>query len=157
MIDTTTVERFLAGHRIAVIGASDDTASFGRTIYTEMRDRGYDVVAVHPTCATVADDPCYPSLGDVPGDLDGAIVMVGRDPAIDVVNDCVEHHIPKVWLFKGIGAPGSVSDEAIRLCEANGIEVVPGACPLMFLEPVGWAHKVHRGIKHLSGSLSKAS
>ena len=153
----TTANQVLSGRRIAVVGASDDKASFGKTIYTELRAHGYEVFAVNPHCGTVAGDRCYAAVGAVPGRLDGAIVMVGKDRAIDVVRDCAEHQVPKVWLFKGIGAPGSVSDEAIQLCEQNGIDVVPGACPLMFLEPVGWAHKLHRGIRHLNGSLSKVS
>ena len=41
--------------------------------------------------------------------------------------------------FTGLGA-------AIKLTEA-GVDVVPGACPLMFLEPVGWFHRVHRAAR----------
>jgi hypothetical protein len=31
------------------------------------------------------------------------------------------------------------------------------ACPLMFLEPVGWFHRVHRSLRHANKSLAKAS
>jgi uncharacterized protein len=137
MITTSSVAEFLAGQRIAVIGASDDKANFGATIYRALREYGYDVVAVNPNAEAVAGDRCYADLGSVPAPIDGAIVMVNQALAVDVVRACAEHHV--------------------QLCRDNSIDVVAGACPLMFLEPVGWFHKVHRSVRHLNGSLSKAS
>lgn len=157
MIDNATVTAFLAQRRIAVVGASDDRASFGGTVYRALRDHGYDVVAVNPNARAVAGDPCYPDLGSVPAPVEGAIVMVNRANAPDVVQDCVEQRVPRVWLFKGLGGPGALSDEAVKLCEDYGIDVVAGACPLMFLEPVGLPHRVHRSIRRLNGSLQRAS
>jgi hypothetical protein len=61
-----------------------------------------------------------------------------------------------VWLFKG-AAPGAVSDEAVQLCRDHNIAVIPGACPLMFLEPVHGVHRVHRALRHANRSLAKAS
>jgi predicted CoA-binding protein len=146
MIDPGQAEAFLALPRLAVVGASDDPRNFGRTIYGELKGRGRHVVAVHPTAATVDGDPAYPDLASVPGDLDGVIVMVGRADAAGVVRAAIARGVPRVWLFKGIGA-GALSAEAERLCEEAGVEVVAGACPLMFLEPTGWAHRFHRGIR----------
>ena len=155
-ISTQEVQSFLEGKRFAVVGASDDPKNFARTIYAELKSHGYEPVAVNRNSEVVDGDCCYPSLNDVPGDLDGVIVMVNKDAAADVVRDCVARDVKRVWLFKGAGA-GAVSDEAIALCDANGLDVIAGACPLMFLEPVGWFHRLHRGIRHMSGSLSKAS
>lgn len=157
MIDTATATAFLAQRRIAVVGASDDKASFGGTIYRALRDHGYDVVAVNPNAEAVADDPCYPDLAAVPTPVDGAIVMVSQANAPGVVQDCVEQRVPRVWLFKGLGGPGALSDQAVKLCEDNGIDVVAGACPLMFLEPVGVPHRVHRALRRLNGSLARVS
>jgi predicted CoA-binding protein len=157
MIDPTVAEAFLARGRLAVIGASADRRGFGNTVYRELRDHGRDVVAVNPNTEAVEGDRCYPDLASVPGQIDGAIVMVNRTQSADAVRACAERGVPRVWLFKGLGGGGSVSDEAVELCEQNGLEVVVGACPLMFLEPVGWFHRVHRTVRHLNGSLTKAS
>ena len=157
MIDRAAVESFLEGRRIAVVGASDDEKSFGNTVYRAFRDHGYETVAVHPTATTVAGDACYARLGDVPGAVDGAVVMVKADRAADVVDECVRCGIDRVWLFKGLGGPGALSDDAVRTCREHGITVVEGACPFMFLEPVGWFHRVHRVARHLNGSLARAS
>lgn len=122
-----------------------------------LRDRGYEVTAVGSTASEVAGEPAYPSLAAVPGPLDGVIVMVHRDRAVPVVREAIELGIPRVWLFKGVGGAGSVSPEAVELCRSNGVAVVPGACPLMFLGPVAAVHRIHRGMRHLNGSLGRSA
>ena len=155
-ITPASVDGFLAGHHLAVVGASDESSSFGRTIVEALADHGYDVVAVHPTSGPVAGQPCHRTLADVPGDLDGVIVMTSAEAATEVVRDCLDLGVDHVWLFKGLGGTGALSDDAVRLCREHDIEVVAGACPLMFLEPIGWFHKLHRAARHLRGDLADA-
>jgi predicted CoA-binding protein len=75
------------------------------------------------------------------------VVMVAADRSAGIVRQALERHVPRVWLHKGLGA-GALSEEAVALCRGAGIEVVEGACPLMFLEPV-------RGIHHLHARLAR--
>jgi uncharacterized protein len=156
MIDPVKANAFLSSGRIAVVGASDEPKNFGRAIVAELTEHGIDAVAVHPHAETVASVHCYPSLAAVPGVVDGVIVMVPKDAAVSVVHDCIDRGITRVWLFKGAG-PGAVSDEAVELCKTHGISVVEGACPLMFLEPVGGVHKFHRVLRRMSGAVGKAA
>jgi len=156
MIDSAQANAFLSAGRIAVVGASNEPKNFGRTIVQALTDHGIDAVAVHPREISVSGRPCYPDLASIPDAVDGVIVMVPKASALDVVRDCMEHGIARVWLFKGAG-PGAVSDEAVRFCNDHGVGVVAGACPLMFLEPVGGVHKLHRALRRMNGSLAKAS
>lgn len=155
MLDPALAQEFLAQRRFAVVGASDEPSSFGRTICKELQAHGYEAVAVNPHASTVLDEPCYPDVAAVPGGVDGAIVMVHHERSPDIVRACIAAGVPRVWLFKGVGGPGAVSDEAVALCHEHGIPVVAGACPLMFLEPVGLVHRIHRGLRHLNGSLAR--
>ena len=41
----------------------------------------------------------------------------------------------------------------MALCHEAGVDVVEGACPMMFLEPVGWFHRLHRSMRHVNHSL----
>jgi hypothetical protein len=157
MLDPALAQEFLAQRRFAVVGASDDPKSFGRTVLRELRDHGYEVVAVNPHVRTVLDEPCYPSLAAVPGALDGAIVMLHRDRSARIVRECLDAGVPRVWLFQGVGGAGAVSDEALALCAEHGLPVVAGACPLMFLEPVGLVHRIHRRVRQLNGSLARST
>ena len=154
-IDPTEVADFLAQERIAVVGASDDPKKFGGTIYRALKAHGHTVVPVNRTATTVDGDQCYPNLATVPGEVDGVLVMVHRDQSPQVVRDCVERGITRVWLFRGLGGASAVSHDAIYLCRKNNITVIAGACPMMFLEPVGGFHKFHRVMRHLNGSLAR--
>jgi predicted CoA-binding protein len=146
-VDPIAAAALLASPRIAVVGASDDKNNFGRTIYCALRDHGTKTFAVHPTAASVDGDPCYPTLSDLPGPVDVAIVMVGGSASAEVVRQCAQVGIQKVWLFKGLGGGGAATEEAIEVAEELGLEVVPGACPMMFLEPVGWFHRLHKAAR----------
>ena len=156
MITNDSVRSFLDGHRIALIGASDRKDSFARTIDQALVDHGYEVVPVNPRLTEVDHRPCYPSIKDVPGPVDGAIVMVGPDRAIQAVEEVADAGVQKVWLFKGVGAAGAASPEAISACERHGLETVAGACPLMFLEPVASVHRIHRSVRRLRGAVERS-
>jgi predicted CoA-binding protein len=156
MLEQGAIDRFLQSKTIAVVGASDQRPNFGRAIYEAFRDHGYTTFAVNPTATTVAGDPCYPTLESLPAAVDGAIVMVGPERAGMVVEAVADAHIPRVWLFKGIGSPGSMSPDVEAMARSRGLDVVAGACPMMFLEPVGAAHRVHRAIRRARGAFVAA-
>lgn len=146
------IDDFLAQKRLAFIGASHDPKAFSATAYRELRSHGYELFPVNAGADTVEGDPCARSVDQLPHDLDGAIVMVSAEHAAAAVQACVDHGIPRVWLHKGVG-PSSVSQEAVAICREHGVEVIDGACPLMFTEPAAWFHRVHRLELKLTGRL----
>jgi predicted CoA-binding protein len=157
MVSMQAVNEFLAQRRIVVVGVSDVKGSFAKTVYRELRSHGYDVVPVNPMANSVDGDRCFPDVASVPGPIDGAIVMVNRDISASIVSDCAARGIKRVWLFKGVGGPGAVSDEAVRIAHENGINLVEGACPLMFLERPALIHRIHRFVRRRNGALTDAS
>lgn len=142
----------MAQKRLAFVGASRDSKEFSANVYRQLRDRGYELFPVNPNADEIEGDTCYHSVTELPEGVDGAIVMVPAERSAGIVEECIEHDIPRVWLHKGAG-PSSVSDDAVALCREHGIEVVDGACPMMFAEPVGWFHRVHRWGRKVSGGL----
>jgi predicted CoA-binding protein len=154
IITDEAVQAFLSGHRIAVVGASDERSNFGGAVYRAFRDHGYEVFAVHPSAPAVAGDRCYPDVASLPPPIDGAVVMVAAAASPAVVEACADAGIPRVWLFKGIGGEGALSDAAVLAAQERGLDVVPGACPLMFLGPVGWFHRIHRAARRRRGALA---
>ena len=148
-------EAFLAGHRIAVIGASDERGNMGDTVMRALWLHGHQVVPVHATARLAGGHRCYPTVGQIPGSIDGAMIVVNAEAAVDVVRQCIDAGIRSIWLFQGLGSAGAVSDEAVALCRDAGVAVVAGACPLMFLEPVGGIHRLHRAIRRARGTLTR--
>lgn len=141
------IHEFLDQPRIAVVGVSRNDKEFANSVFRHLRDDGRDrtVVPVNANAdgAPLEGVPSYRSLRDVPGPLDGVIVMVPAAAAADVVRDAVAAGVPRVWLHKG-GGPGAVSDEAVAVAREAGVDLVDGACPFMFDEPVHGVHRFHR-------------
>jgi predicted CoA-binding protein len=153
MIDSDQAVRFLSNGRIAVVGASDNPRNFGRAVVQALLEHGIPVVAVHPDATTVAGAPCYSSVDALPSEIDGVIIMVNSAHSPMVAQECIQRGIQRVWLFKGIGR-GAVSEDALAICREGEVEVIAGACPLMFLQPVRGAHRLHRALRRSTRSVS---
>jgi len=153
MPSMAVIEDFLHQDRLAVVGASDRPQDMAYVVLHELRKRGHTVYPVNHHRDTLEGERCYASVEDIPEPVGGAMVFVNAAAAADVVRQCAEAHIPRVWLHKGLG-PSSVSDEAVQLCRDNHIAVVDGACAMMFLEPVAMFHRVHRGARRMHHALT---
>jgi uncharacterized protein len=125
---------FLKHRRIAVAGLSHDQPNPGNAIHERLRGHGFEVFPVHPSAAEIAGDRCYPTVADIPGGVDGVVITTHPAVSADVVRDCVASGIRRVWLHRSVGT-GSVSAEAVELCERHGIALLDGGCPMMVVEP----------------------
>lgn len=149
-VDVALVERFLAQQRIVMIGATDDPKKFGSTVFRALVDHGHDVVPVNPRHDRIGGVQCHPDLRSVLGEIDSVLVMLTGPAAVEAVRECVLRSVSMVWLFRGAGSPGAMSAESVELCRDNGVEVIAGACPLMFLAPVGGAHQAHLAVRRFA-------
>jgi uncharacterized protein len=148
-------DEFLAQGRIAVAGVSRDGKQSANLIYRRLRDTGHEVFAVNPNADTVEGDPCYASVTAIPDGVDGVVVVTTPAAAVDVVSDCATAKVPRVWLHRAFGE-GSSSDEAVKLCEDNGISVIPYGCPCMFGATSDPGHKCMRAMLRVTGKLPRA-
>lgn len=150
-----TIRDFLAQRRIALVGLSHDPKEFSHTLWRELAARGHELVPVHPTATELEGRPAYPSVSAIPGGVDGALVLTSAAHAEEVVADCVAAGVKRVWLYRAVG-DGAVSEAAVRRAEAAGIAVVPGECPLMFLDDAALIHRLHGGWRKLTGTWPEA-
>ena len=153
VVDEQLARRFLERGRIAVVGASPSKGNFGAALARAMREHGLDVVVVNPAGQDVDAMPGYGDVGEIPGELDGAVLVVPATAALDAVRRCAEVGVRRVWFFQGLGGQGAVSEDAVAEAQRRGMDVIAGACPLMFLEPVGWFHRLHRSARRRRGAL----
>jgi predicted CoA-binding protein len=145
------IEDFLAQKRIAIAGVSSRPDDFSRKLFGEFRKRGYDVVAVNPSVGEVDGQRCFARVQEIEPPVDGVLLMTSPAATHQVVRDCAEAGVPRVWMYRAAGA-GAVNAEAVQFCLENGISVVPGQCPYMFLPKSGWVHRVHGLVNRLTGS-----
>ena len=139
-----TIDMFLDQRHIAYVAVSRNPKAFANSVYRRLRDGGRTLYPVNAAAGdTIEGDRCYARLADVPDPVDGVFVIVPAVAMTAVVRDAVARGVPRVWLHRGAGQK-PVPDEAVRLARDAGLEVVDGACPLMFEEPVRGIHRAHR-------------
>ena len=145
---------FLALPRIAVAGASRDTTQPANLIYRRLRETGHEVFPVNPRADTVEGDACFSSVRDIPGGVDGVVIVTPPDATLGVVADCVTAGVGHVWLHRGMG-PGSTSQAAVARCEEHGIDVIPGGCPNMFGATSDPGHRCMRVLLQAGGKIPR--
>jgi predicted CoA-binding protein len=138
-----SVADFLRGKRIAVAGVSRSGKEAANAVFRKLRDSGYDALPVNPAATQVEGVQCFPNLTSIPGAIDGVVIATHPSVSIELVRQCNERGISRVWFHRSFGQ-GSVSEEAVRECDARGIQCIVGGCPLMYCEPVDGAHRCFR-------------
>ena len=156
---TTTkkqIDDFWAHKRLAVVGVSRDPKHFSHVLWQELRQRRYEAVPVNPNVAELDGQRCYARVQDIAPPVDGVLIMTPARATEGVVRDCAEAGVARVWMHRGAGGgAGAVSREALELCAAHGIDVVPGYCPFMFLPGTPFFHGLHAWAKKVTGSYPK--
>lgn len=150
----TVMERirdFLAQPRFAIVGVSRQPKDFSRALFCEFRDRGYEAVPVNPEADEIDGQPCFHSIFDVNPPIDSVLLMTSPAVTEAVVHDCAAAGVKRVWMYRA-GGQGAVTADAVKLCESNGISVIPGECPFMFLPGGAWFHRAHGLLKKITGS-----
>ena len=147
-VTSDLVRDFVAQKRFALAGASRTGKKFGNAILRELKERGYDVVPIHPEAIELEGLKCARSLASVAGRVDGLVVVTPPAEAVKLVGEAAAAGIPRVWLQQGAG-----SDEAATVARERGVSLVHGHCLLMFLPGVRGFHRFHRGLWSLLGKL----
>jgi predicted CoA-binding protein len=109
------------------------------------------VIPVNPQVREIDGQPCFARLQEVQPPVDGVLLMTSPAVTNSVVRECADAGVKRVWMHRG-GGNGAVNPDAIQFCEAKGISVIPGECPMMFLANGSWFHRFHGFVKRIAGS-----
>lgn len=152
---------FLEHRKIAVVGVSTNRETTANFIYRKLRDAGYTVFALSKSGGSIDGAPSYPDLRSLPEKVDGVVIVTRPSVTEEIVRQCSELGIPRVWMHCSLGTrPAfkhtaasitSVSEAAVQWCRDHGIEVIPGGCPMMFIESADPGHRFIRGMVRWSG------
>jgi predicted CoA-binding protein len=110
---------------IAVVGISAKEWRPSYEVASYLQDNGYRIVPINPNETEVLGERAYPSLLDIPDDIRVDVVDVFRRPehTPDVARDAVKIGARLLWLQEGI-----VSEEAARIAQEGGLDVIMGVC-----------------------------
>jgi len=144
------VEKFLSRKRIAVAGVSRHSGEAANAVYRKLRGAGYEIFPINPNATEVEGARCYPDLFAVPDAVEAVVIATRPGVSVEVVRQCSQLGVDLVWFHRSFGE-GSVSEQAVRECEARGIRCIVGGCPLMYCEPVDFGHRCMRWVLTLKG------
>jgi len=109
--------------RVAVIGISDkpDRASHG--VAKTLQHGGFKIYPVRPGEGEILGEKTYPSLADIPDDVDIVDVFRQSDKVPDHLNDILAKKPKVLWMQDGV-----INDEVAQKARAAGILVVMDDC-----------------------------
>jgi len=104
---------------VAVIGATEAEGSVGRTIVDNIKCGGFtgQLYPVNPKRDTVLGIKAYPSIGDIPGSVDLAVIVTAARTVPGIVTECAKAGVPGAVIisagFKETGPAGAELERQI--------------------------------------------
>jgi predicted CoA-binding protein len=111
----------------AVVGVSQDRSKFGTRIFLDLRAAGYTVYPVNPKGGELEGAKVYPSLADLPEPPEVIDLVVPPAVTEQVVKEALVLGLTRIWM-----QPGAESAAAIAYCQEHGLQVVHGACAMVW-------------------------
>ena len=111
------VKKMLYPLSVAVIGASRDPATVGGAIFRNLIRGSFTgtIFPVNPRAVSIGGVLAYPSVLDVPGDVDLAIIAVPAAAVLDVADECGRKGVwGLVIISAGFGEAGPAGKERER-------------------------------------------
>ena len=98
-----TIERILDEcRRIGVVGLSSDPHRPSHGVASYMQRHGYRVIPVNPNETEVLGEKAYPTLADVPEQIDLVDIFRRSDEAGKAVDEAIAVGARAVWLQEGV-------------------------------------------------------
>jgi uncharacterized protein len=122
--DNEIAELLSKTKRVAVVGISDkdDRPSNGVSRWL-LAHSHLDLYFVNPALTTVLGKPCYPSLRDLPVDIDMADIFRKVSDIPAVVDEAIEIGAKSIWIQLGL-----VDDASAARAVDAGLDVVMDLC-----------------------------
>ena len=119
--EALSVARVLDPGSIAVIGAGRDPGGLGHEVFVNLLRRGFGgpVYPVNPAGGHVASVRAWPSVLDIPDEIDLAVLAVPADVVPEVVAECARKRVRGLVITSAGFAPGAPDgqDLASRVVE----------------------------------------
>jgi len=129
-----SIRRLLRPRAIAVIGAGRRDTSIGRAIVTNLVEGGYrgDIYPVNPHPLTIAGRATQPTILDIPGRVDLAVVAVPAENVLEVAHQCAQRGVDGLVVISGgfaeLDGGAQVQQELVDVCRHAGIRLVGPNC-----------------------------
>jgi acetyl coenzyme A synthetase (ADP forming)-like protein len=133
--EAASIHRIVAPQSIAVIGASRERGTIGNAVFRNLLQYGFEgpVYPVNPSTLSVAGVRAYPSVLDIPDDVDLAVVLVPAATVPAVVAECSQKNVRGLVIisagFAETGAAGREAERAVvATARQHGMRVIGPNC-----------------------------
>ncbi len=115
-----SLDPLLKPDSIAVIGASREPSKWGYKVFYNIISNGYKgkTYPVNPSAQEIDGYRCYASVGDVPGEVDLAIIVVPAAAVLKVVDECGAKKVKALCVitagFGEVGPEGAALEEKLK-------------------------------------------
>ena len=120
---------------VAVIGASRREEAVGHAVFRNMIMGGYKgiVYPVNPKADSILGVRCYPSVLEIPDEVEMAVLIVPAAAAVQSFRECIDKGVKGAMVisagFKEIGGEGALLEKELgRLSREKGIPLVGPNC-----------------------------
>ncbi len=120
---------------VAVIGASRDPSSIGGRLLHNLLSGPFQgvVYPVNPSAPAVQGVPAYPSVNDVPGDVEVSFIAVPAAGVVDVARQCAAKGVRGLIVISaGFGETGpeglARQRDLLEVCRASGMRLIGPNC-----------------------------
>tara|TARA_Y100001970_G_scaffold291583_1_gene429313 strand:+ start:18597 stop:19022 length:426 start_codon:yes stop_codon:yes gene_type:complete len=112
---------------IAVVGISKNTEKDSYKVAWYLENAGYNVIPVNPAVSEVLDKKCYPSLTDIPDDIQIDLVDIFRRPEFvaPIVDDAIKIGTKTIWMQDTIE-----DHESAKKAADKGIQIIMNNCTM---------------------------
>lgn len=134
-VDISAMEYFFNPRSIALIGVSKDIRKpSGRSLNALLKwNYAGKLYPINPNYTEIHGVKCYPSLLEIPGDVDMVIISIPAQSVLEALQQCIAKKVKAVVLFSSgfaeIGPEGSALQEQItQLARKNNLRILGPNC-----------------------------
>jgi acetyl coenzyme A synthetase (ADP forming)-like protein len=135
MAATAALEHVLAPRSVAVIGASRTRGTIGAELFHNLVGNGFNgpVYPINPTAPVVQSVVAYPTVLDIPGPVDLAVIAVPAIHVVDTARQCAKKGVKSLVVissgFSESGDEGAGRQaDLLAVCREAGMRMVGPNC-----------------------------
>jgi acyl-CoA synthetase (NDP forming) len=119
---------------VAIVGVSNREYNLGYRWLKSLQDAGFPTLyPVNPKGGEMLGLKVYPSIADIPDDVDLAILLIPREAVPDVTRDCAHKRTKGIVLytsgFRETGTEGrKLENEIVKIAREGGTRVIGPSC-----------------------------
>lgn len=129
------LEEFFAPRAVAVVGASREPGKVGHDVLRNLQKYGFRgaIYPINPKAEEILGLRCYASIGEVPGPVDLAVIVVPARFVPAVVDDCGRKGVRGLIIisagFKEVGRDGAeLERQVVEIARRHSMRIIGPNC-----------------------------